>query len=36
MHPSPGTVNAPSKKACLKVLSFFKDFSKISLRISLQ
>ena len=29
MHPSPGTVNTPSKNESLKLKSFFKDLIKI-------
>ena len=36
MQPSPGTVNAPSKNAPLKLKSFFKELSKTSFLISLQ
>ena len=36
MHPSPGTVKAPSRKAPLKLKSSFKDFSRTFFLISLQ
>ena len=36
MHPSPGTVKAPSKNAFLKLQSFSRDLFKISSLISLQ
>ena len=34
IHPSPGTVKAPSKNACLKLTLFLRDFFNISFLIS--